>query len=66
MVERANGRLSAQFLETESLDILQVSVNSDTEVLYDLSNYYNTWLNLVVVYETTRKYNFGLFLTTGE
>lgn len=52
IIERSNGRLSAKFV-TGDLDILQVSVNSDTTVKYDLASYYNTWINLVAVYKTT-------------
>lgn len=66
VVERSNGRLNAFFDEDLSLHKLQVYVNGDDPAIFDLTFLYNAWINLVVVHKSTRRYEFGLYLATGE
>jgi hypothetical protein len=63
-MSRGTDKMHAKF-EKANFDTLVLTINSDTDIDIDLSNHYETWLNLLVVHKGTSAYTWGVYTTDG-
>lgn len=63
LLSRGNEKLEATF-DKDTFETMDLVINRD-EITLDLSKRFNMWLNLVVVFDDTRTYEYGLYDIEG-